>query len=63
MLTNECAYGALTAVLKRSTKLVLAKRQFRVFDPGARKTKTGYLWALARDDRLWTDACAGGDLR
>jgi transposase len=21
--------------------------------PGARKTKTGYLWALARDDRPW----------
>jgi len=24
-----------------------------VLDPGARKTKTGYFWALARDDRPW----------
>lgn len=63
MLTDKCTYDALIAVLKRSTKLVLAKTHFRVFDPGARKTKTGYLWALARDDRLWTDARAGGDLR
>lgn len=27
-----------------------------VLDPGRRKTKTGYFWALARDDRPW-----GGD--
>ena len=27
-----------------------------VLDPGSRKTKTGYFWALARDDRPW-----GGD--
>ena len=24
-----------------------------MLDPGARKTKTGYFWALARDDRPW----------
>jgi transposase len=24
-----------------------------VLDPGRRRTKTGYLWALARDDRPW----------
>ena len=24
-----------------------------VLDPGRRKTKTGYLWAIARDDRAW----------
>lgn len=24
-----------------------------VLDPGSRKTKTGYFWALARDDRPW----------
>ncbi|MGO6879897.1 transposase [Rhizobium ruizarguesonis] len=24
-----------------------------VFDPSSRKTKTGYFWALARDDRPW----------
>lgn len=25
-----------------------------VLDPGSRKTKTGYFWALARDDRPWS---------
>lgn len=29
----------------------------RVLDPGRRKTKTGYFWALARDDQPWD----GGD--
>ena len=24
-----------------------------MLDPGAGKTKTGYLWALTRDDRSW----------
>lgn len=24
-----------------------------LLDPGSRKTKTGYFWALARDDRPW----------
>ena len=24
-----------------------------VLDPGKRKTKTGYFWALARDDQPW----------
>ena len=27
-----------------------------VLDPGAGKTKTGYLWALTRDDRSWNGA-------
>lgn len=27
-----------------------------VLDPGRKKTKTGYLWALARDDRQWCGA-------
>ena len=25
----------------------------RVLDPGRGKTKTGYMWALVRDDRPW----------
>ena len=27
-----------------------------MLDPGKRKTKTGYFWALARDDRPWAGA-------
>ncbi len=46
-------YDALMADLKRSTKLFMDDTRAPVLDPGARKTKTGYLWALARDDRPW----------
>ncbi|TCM73519.1 transposase [Rhodovulum steppense] len=42
--------------LKRSTKLFMDETTAPVLDPGKGKTKTGYLWALARDDRSW-----GGD--
>ena len=43
--------------LKRSTKLFMDETRAPVMDPGAGKTKTGYLWALTRDDRGWN----GGD--
>lgn len=49
-------YDALLADLKRSTKLFMDETKAPVLDPGRRKTKTGYFWALARDDRPW-----GGD--
>lgn len=39
--------------LKRSTKLFMDETTAPVLDPGKGKTKTGYLWALARDDRSW----------
>jgi transposase len=42
--------------LKTSTKLFMDETTAPVLDPGRGKTKTGYLWALARDDRSW-----GGD--
>lgn len=42
--------------LKSSTKLFMDETIAPVLDPGRGKTKTGYLWALARDDRSW-----GGD--
>lgn len=42
--------------LKRSTKLFMDETTAPVLDPGKGRTKTGYLWALARDDRSW-----GGD--
>jgi transposase len=42
--------------LKRSGKLFMDETTAPVLDPGRGTTKTGYLWALARDDRAW-----GGD--
>lgn len=44
---------ALIIDLKRSTKLFMDETRAPVLDPGSRKTKTGYFWALARDDRPW----------
>lgn len=46
-------FDALMADLKRSTKLFMDETRAPVLDPGGRKTKTGYFWALARDDRPW----------
>jgi transposase len=46
----------LAAHLKTSTKLFMDETTAPVLDPGRGKAKTGYLWALARDDRSW-----GGD--
>ena len=46
-------HEALLVTLKRSTKLFMDETRAPVLDPGARKTKTGYFWALARDDRAW----------
>ncbi|MBW6495348.1 MAG: IS66 family transposase [Burkholderiaceae bacterium] len=42
--------------LKASTKLFMDETTAPVLDPGRGRTKTGYLWALTRDDRRW-----GGD--
>ncbi|SFD36190.1 IS66 family transposase [Tropicimonas isoalkanivorans] len=42
--------------LKTSTKLFMDETTAPVLYPGRGRTKTGYLWALARDDRSW-----GGD--
>ncbi len=46
-------YEALLASLKSSSKLFMDETTAPVLDPGKRKTKTGYFWALARDDRPW----------
>lgn len=43
----------LAAHLKRSGKLFMDETTAPVLDPGRGTTKTGYLWALARDDRPW----------
>lgn len=49
-------YDRLVANLKASTKLFADETRCPVLDPGRGKTKTGYLWALARDDRPWGGA-------
>ena len=46
----------LIANLKASTKLFADETRCPVLDPGRGKTKTGYLWAIARDDRPWGGA-------
>ena len=46
-------YDALMADLKRSTKLFMDETPAPVLAPGRKRTKTGYFWALARDDRPW----------
>src|SRR6476620_3917203 len=39
--------------LLRSTKLFADETTAPVLDPGRGRTKTGYFWVLARDDRTW----------
>jgi len=43
----------LLSQLKASPKLFCDETRCPVLDPGRGKTKTGYLWAIARDDRPW----------
>lgn len=53
-------FNALIADLKRSTKLFMDETRAPVLDPGSRKTKAGYFWALARDDRPWRGGAPPG---
>lgn len=46
----------LLAELKRSPKLFADETTAPVLDPGRGRTKTGQLWAYARDDRPWGGA-------
>lgn len=39
--------------LKKSDKLFMDETRCPVLDPGRGKTKTGYLWAIARDERAF----------
>ena len=39
--------------LRQSSKLFMDETRAPVLDPGRGRTKTGWLWALARDDRAW----------
>jgi transposase len=43
----------LLAHLKTSGVLFCDETRAPVLDPGRGKTKTGYLWAIARDERAW----------
>jgi transposase len=49
-------YERLIVLLKRSGKLFADETRCPVLDPGRGRTKTGYLWAIARDDRPWGGA-------
>ena len=43
----------LLDILKASPKLFCDETRCPVLDPGRGKTKTGFMWAIARDDRPW----------
>jgi hypothetical protein len=46
-------YERLVAILKGMDKLFADETRCPVLDPGRGKTKPGYFWALACDDRPW----------
>ena len=46
-------YECLKAELKTSNPLGLDETTVRVLDPGRGKTKTGCMWTMARDQRVW----------
>jgi transposase len=43
----------LREILLGSVKLAVDETRAPVLDPGRGRTKIGYLWAIARDDRAW----------
>jgi transposase len=49
----EPLHARLVEILKRSPKLFADETPCPVLDPGRGRTKTGYLWTIARDDRPW----------
>jgi transposase len=52
----EPLHARMVEILKSSSKLFCDETRCPVLDPGRGKTKTGYLWAIARDDRPWGGA-------
>ncbi|HET8728828.1 MAG TPA: IS66 family transposase [Alphaproteobacteria bacterium] len=46
-------HARLVEILKASPKLFADETKAPVLDPGRGRTKTGWLWAIARDDRPW----------
>ncbi len=55
-LLLEPVHGRLLDHLKASMKLFADETTAPVLDPGRGRTKTGQLWAYARDDRPWGGA-------
>lgn len=55
-------YEALRRNLLASAKLAVDETPVPVLDPGRGKTKTGYFWTMARDDRPGRNRPAGGRL-
>ena len=49
----EPLHARLVENLKGSPKLFADETTCPVLDPGRGRTKTGYLWTIARDDRPW----------
>ena len=49
-------YERLKGKLLSSAKLAVDETWVPVLDPGRGKTKTGYFWTMARDDRPWGGA-------
>jgi len=47
-------------LLKGSTRLYVDETTAPVLDPGRGKTKTGYFWAVLRDDRGWSGSSPPG---
>ena len=50
----EPVVDRLAEHLRGSSKLFMDETPVPVLDPGRGRTKTGYLWVLARDDRGWS---------
>ena len=46
-------HARLVETLKASPRLFVDETRAPVLDPGRGRTKTGWFWALARDDRPW----------
>ena len=49
-------HARLVELLKRSAVLFMDETRAPVLDPGRGRTKSGWLWAIARDDRAWSGA-------
>jgi len=48
-----CLAARLREIVLGSVKIVADETRAPVLDPGRGRTKTGYFWAIARDDRPW----------
>ena len=47
-------YLRMKEILLSSAKIVVDETRAPVLDPGRGRTKTGYFWAISRDDRPWS---------